>query len=160
MLFCVHCGYKLDENKVEKKASTLSSIGDTKVKEGVKVNYVCPKCGHLIHDEISEEEVKTLSQASHAQMQRSRNAIASGMGRISIGAIALVIAVLFFFLAKKPAEGHRLVTTCPEFFVSMALFAVAAILFIAGAVRLAIGISKKITYGRLLKDINNRTFVQ
>ncbi len=160
MLYCCHCGYKLDEEKVEKKTPSLSNLENTEVKEGVKVAYVCPQCGHLIVAGSSEEDVKSLSRAAHAQMQRSRNAIASGMGSVCVGAILLIIAIMFFFLAKKPAEGHRLITTCPEFFVSMALFGISAILLAVGAVFLVQGIRKHLTYSKLLKDINNRTFIQ
>ena len=160
MLYCCHCGYKLDEEKLEKKSSSLASLGDTEVRSDVKVAYVCPQCGHLITPGAAEEDVKALSRAAHAQMQRSRNAIASGMGSVCVGGVLLIIAIMFFFLAKKPAEGHRLITTCPEFFVSMALFGISAILLAVGAVFLGKGIRKHLVYSKLLKDINNRTFIQ
>ena len=160
MLYCCHCGYKLDEEKVEKKSSSFSNLGDTEIKEGAKVAYVCPQCGHLITCDSSEEDIKSLSRAAHAQMQRSRNAIASGMGSVCVGGILLIIAIMFFFLAKKPAEGHRLITTCPEFFVSMALFGISAILLAVGGVFLGKGIHKHLVYSKLLKNINNRTFIQ
>ncbi len=157
-MWCPHCGYKINEKKLEASSSSFALAEE--VTENTKINYVCPQCGHLIHDELEEEEIKSLSRAAHAQMQRSRNHIATGMGSLSLAAILLVIAVMFFFLAKKPAEGHRLVTTCPEFYVSMTLFAITVILLLVGGFFLVKGLGKKITYSRLLKDINNRTFVQ
>ena len=159
-MFCCHCGYKIDEEKIESSSPTLAVLGDTEVAEGVKPAYVCPQCGHLITSDASEEDVKSLSRAAHAQMQRSRNLVASGMGNLSIGGILLVIAIMFFFLAKKPAEGHRLITTCPEFFVSMTLFGITAVLLAVGGVLLFRGLKKRFVYARLLTDINNCTFVQ
>ncbi|MBR1847008.1 MAG: hypothetical protein IJ787_04770 [Bacilli bacterium] len=160
MLYCCHCGYRLDEEKVEERSPSLANLGETEIQEGAKVAYVCPQCGHLITADSSEEDVKALSRAAHAQMQRSRNAVASGMGSVCVGTILLIIAIMFFFLAKKPAEGHRLITTCPEFFVSMTLFGISAVLLAVGAVFLYKGLKKHVIYSRLLKDINNRTFVQ
>ena len=159
-MFCCHCGYKIDEEKIEQSSSTMGSLGDVEVQEGVKPAYVCPQCGHLIMSDCGEEDVKSLSRAAQAQMQRSRNLISSGMGSVSVAAILLVIAIMFFFLAKKPAEGHRLVTTCPEFVVSMVLFGVCAVLFIFGGTFVFRGLKKHIVYSRLLTDINNCTFVQ
>ena len=79
-----------------------------------------PRCGHLIHQHVTEQELKTLSAASHAEIQRGRNFFASGMSLNLIGAIILVLAIIFLVLAHKPANNFALVTTCPEFFVCVA----------------------------------------
>ncbi len=156
-MYCHHCAKRIDEHKLEAKSSSLNYVET--VNETTKVNYVCPRCGHLIHEELSHKEVKELSQASHAQLQRSRNYFASGMGALSIGAIALVTAIMFFLLAKKPAN-HYEITMCTELVVSIVLFSVSFVLVVFGAIYVSISLQKKKEYKSLLKDINNNTFVQ
>lgn len=156
-MYCHHCAKWINENKLETKSSSYSFVEEAT--ENTKVQYVCPRCGHLVHDNLSPKEMKELSQASHAQLQRSRNFFASGMGSISIGVIALVTALLFFLLARKPAN-HYEITICTELFVSIALFSIGFVLVIIGTVFVSISASKKKQYKALLKDINNQTFVQ
>lgn len=156
-MYCSHCGKKIDENKIESKQSSLT-LGE--VKEDTKVSYVCPQCGHLIHEDLTKEEVKSLSRASHAQLQRSSNSIATGMSFTALGIILLVVASIFFVLAKKPSNNFQLVTTCAEFFVSIILFVITLVLLVFGVTNLVVGFNKKSTYTKLLKDINNETFVQ
>jgi prepilin signal peptidase PulO-like enzyme (type II secretory pathway) len=158
-MYCYHCGYEIDESKLEKKSSSFEKFQD-KVDDKTKVSYVCPRCGHLITPDANDEDVKSLSRAAHAQMQRARNSFATGMGNISIGVIALIIAILFFFLAKKPSNGYVLVTTCAEFYVFLVLAIISVILLVAGAIFVSIGLAKKRHYHALLQDINNKTFVQ
>ena len=97
-MYCSHCGKKIDENKIEKQKNSFTLAN---AKEDTKINYVCPQCGHLIHEDLSKEEIKSLSRASHAQLQRSSNSIASGMSFTALGIILLVVASIFFILAKK-----------------------------------------------------------
>ena len=78
-MYCSHCGYKLDEHKIECKKSTYEILGDVEVDENSTIQYVCPRCGHIIHDNFSHEDYKALSRASHAQVQRGNNSFASGM---------------------------------------------------------------------------------
>lgn len=156
-MYCHHCAKHINEHKLESKSSSFSLA--TQVSDQTKIEYVCPRCGHLVHDNLSPKEIKELSQASHAQLQRSRNYFASGMGSLSIGAIILVTAVLFFLLARKPANQYQ-ITLCTELFVSIALFAISVCLVVFGAVFVSISIKKKNEYKTLLRDINNNTFVQ
>ena len=156
-MYCSHCGKKIDENKIEKQKNSFTLAN---AKEDTKINYVCPQCGHLIHEDLSKEEIKSLSRASHAQLQRSSNSIASGMSFTALGIILLVVASIFFILAKKPSNNFQLVTTCAEFFVSMILYVITLVLLSFGVTKLVIGLNKKIVYTKLLKDTNNETFVQ
>jgi hypothetical protein len=158
-MFCTHCAYDLDEKKVEMKRSSFSDI-EGEINDDTKVGYICPRCGHLIKSDLNEKELKTLSQAAHAQVQRGRNFFATGMGSFSIGVIGAVIAILFFFLAKKPSNHYVLVTTCAEFYVFIVLGVLSVILLAVGGTNIFKGLTTKKKYETLLKDINNRTFVQ
>ena len=157
-MYCTHCAKKIDEAKVEAKSSSYSLVEE--VGEATQINYVCPRCGHLIHSDISEAETKSLAQAAHAQIQRARNYFASGMGMVSVGAIAGIIAILFFFLAKKPSNQYKLVVNCAEFYVFVVLAAISVILLGLGIGFVIEGYRRKKTNSILLQDINNRTFVQ
>ncbi len=157
-MYCHHCAKKINEVRIEAKKPSFDP--NVEIAEGTSVSYVCPRCGHLIHDHLDEKEIKSLSQAAHAQIQRARNAFASGMGMVSIGTIALILSILFFFLAKKPTNQYMLVTDCAEFYVFVVLLIASVILLAAGGAFVGIGIVKKQQNANLLKDINNRTFVQ
>jgi len=160
-MYCYHCGKKINEQKIEAKQSSYSLLPfDTEIPEDAKIAYACPRCGHLIHEGHSEEDLKALSRASHAQIQRAKNFLAAGLGSLSIGGIALIISILFFFLAKKPSNQYQLVTTCAEFYVFLVLLIISVILLVFGSVYTLRGLIRERTYESLIKDINNRTFVQ
>lgn len=162
-MYCTHCAKKIDEIKLEAKASSFQ--GQT-IGEDTKLAYVCPRCGHLIHDNVTEEETKSLSRAAHAQIQRARNYFASGMGMVSLGAILGAIAILFFVLAHKPSNGYSLVDKTgkflfsAEFLVSVILGSITVILLVVGGLFVGRGIVTKRNNSALLRDINNGTFVQ
>ena len=88
------------------------------------------------------------------------NFFANGMSLNCIGTIILILAIIFLLLARKPANNFRLVTTCPEFYVCVVCFAVAAVLIGFGLFFTIQGILKKVQYQALLKDIQNDTFHQ
>ena len=156
-MYCYYCGKKIDEAKLNK---AMVSDVDHEIPEGSEHSFVCPRCGHLIHEGASEEDVKSLSRASHAQIQRAKNSLAVGMGSLCIGIIGAIIAILFFFLAKKPSNHYQLVTTCAEFYVSVVLGAISVCLLIFGTVYVVMGGLSHRRYTSLLQDINNQTFVQ
>jgi hypothetical protein len=120
-MYCYHCGYEINEKALEAKSSTAEKEASS-FKEGTRISYVCPRCGHLIHQGEEAIDLKSLSRASHAEIQRGRNTFASGMGAVCLGAIALILAGLFLRLSFKPGQQNQLITNCPEFFVSMVLF--------------------------------------
>lgn len=158
-MYCYHCGLKIDEHAIEAKKSSLADITD-ELNDETTVQYVCPRCGAIIHSGLSEEDAKELSRASHAQIQRGNNFFANGMCMNVIGAILLFIAVLFYYLAKKPAHDFVLQVNCAEFYVFCILGIVSVILLALGVSYTIIGIRRKKHYSSLLKDINNKTFVQ
>lgn len=158
-MFCYHCGKLINEHKIESKKPTLNMVEEVNDSD-VTVQYICPRCGHLIHENASEDNIKELSRAAHSEIQRGNNFFASGMGSNSIGIILLAIGIIFFLLAHKPANGHQLDAGCPEFFVSLVLIVVSVVLLTVGITFTIIGLVRKIRYGRLLVDINNGTFVQ
>lgn len=151
-MYCYHCGKKIKE--VPALADQV--IGD----ENTQVNFVCPRCGHLIHEGLTEENSKELSRASHAQIQRGSNSFATGMSLTIVGAILLAIGLLFFLLAKKPSQGYVLHTDCAEFYVFVALTAISVILLCFGIYKVVTGLITKKHYTELLRDLNNKTFVQ
>lgn len=157
-MYCTHCAKHVDEEKLEASKSSFAMAEE--VKEGAKVVYVCPRCGHLIHSDIDEEETKSLARAAHAQIQRARNFLSSGLGFAAIGVILFIIAGLFFFLACKPSNQYQLTTTCAEFYVFVVLGSISVILLAMGIVYVVLGIIRKKQNEALLWEINNQTFVQ
>lgn len=158
MLYCCHCGKRIDEHKLEQISPTLNA--EQEISSEVDVQYICPRCGHLIHKGLTEENSKELSRASHAQIQRANNSFARGMSFNGIGLITLIISIIFFILAHKPAKGYQLVTGCAEFYVFLVSLILVVILLGFGAYLTVIGAINKRHYSQLLKDLNNKTFVQ
>ena len=157
-MFCYHCGYKLDQNKVEAKESTYQKVEGLDV--DTQINYVCPRCGHLIHENASEEDVKSLARACHAELQRGRNDFSKGMSNLSIGVILLVTSIVFLLLSRKADNQFKITVSSPEFLVFLVLAIISVILLTLGVVFTVLGLKRKTTYTGLLKDINNKTFVQ
>lgn len=157
-MYCCHCGYDLNIDKVEKSVDSHTLFEEANIDTDVK--YVCPRCGHLIHKNVDEQEIKTLSAASHAEIQRGRNFFANGMSLNLVGAIILILAIIFLVLSHKPANNFALVTDCPEFYISVVAFVISGILIGVGLVLTIIGVLKKTKYQQLLKDIQNQVFFQ
>lgn len=158
-MYCYHCGYKLDEKKLESKSSTRQKYSEVASLD-TKINYVCPRCGHLIHEGCDEKEVKSLSVACHAELQRGRNDLARGMSSLSIAIILGVTGFVFLLLARKADLQMAISTSCPEFWVALVLGVTAVILLVLGTFLTSRGVSRKHRYTNLLKDINAKTFVQ
>ncbi len=158
-MYCCHCGKEVDENKIEDKRMS-ETMHEEKIDENTTIEYVCPRCGHLIHHDVTKQEIKTLAAASHAEIQKGRNAFSNGMSLNCVGVIILILAIIFFQLSKKPAQNFALVTTCPEFMVSMFAFTVGGVLLILGLVFTFIGVINKHKYQKLLEDIQDDVFHQ
>lgn len=159
-MYCYHCGKKIDEHKIEAKQSSFATDGSIEYGGDTKVQYICPRCGHLIHEGMDEADQKELSRASHAQIQRANNSFARGMCLNALGAILLVVAIVFYILAKKPSKGFILQTDCAEFYVFIGALTASVILLGFGAYLTVVGVLNKRHYSQLLKDLNNKTFVQ
>lgn len=157
-MYCYHCGYSLDEKKVEQKESTYKRIEGLDI--DTTINYVCPRCGHLVHDNASSEDVKSLARACHAELQRGRNDFARGMSNVSIGIILLVTSIVFLLLSRKADNQFKITVSSPEFWVFLVLAIISVILLTLGVIFTVLGLKRKVTYTSLLKDINNKTFVQ
>ena len=157
-MYCYHCGYKLDQHKLEAKEPSLELVKDFQIDEDTQIQYICPRCGHLIHEGMSEEDERALSRASHAQVQRGSNSFATGMCLNSLGLILAIVSVIFFLLSNKPTAGF--VVNCGEFYVAVATGILAVILLVVGIIMTIRGVLTKTHYSQLLKDLNNKTFVQ
>lgn len=159
MLYCTHCGKRIDEHKVEKKAAS-EEIYSEQMDGETKVAYVCPRCGWLVHKDVSEEEKKSLAAASHAEIQKGRNAFAQGMSFNMIALILLVLSYVFFLLSHKANNQNRISYSAPEFWVFVVLLAVGALLLIAGIVLTVLGVTKRKHYEKVLLALQNQTFYQ
>ncbi len=160
MLYCYHCGYKLDEEKLENKKSSRQAFKDI-ASSDAEVQYVCPRCGRLIHRGHSLEEKKSLSRACHAELQRGRNDLSRGISALALFAIAAVISVIFLLLSNKTTGNGRAISiSCAEFWVFLVLAIASVALVILGVYHTLLGLKRKRIYTALLKDINHDTFVQ
>ena len=160
MMYCYHCGFQLDESKLEKNSSTRQKFNKV-ADSSAEIQYVCPRCGRLIHQGHREEEVKSLSRSCHAELQRGRNDFAKGMSALALFAITFVTAMIFLLLSNKTTgEGRAISLSCAEFWVFLGLSIVSVILVSIGISRTLLGLKRKRIYTSLLKDINNKTFVQ
>ena len=157
-MYCYHCGYKIDEHKLESKRSSYKIVEEVEIDENAQIKYVCPRCGRLIHADMSYDESKELSRATHAQVQRGNNSFASGMCLNSLGLILLIISIVFLALSNKPSVGF--VFNCGEFYVSAATMILSVLLLAFGVYQTIHGLRLKTHYTKLLKDLNNQTFVQ
>lgn len=164
-MYCYHCGKKFDEHAIEKKESSYvvkDENGELKeIDSDAVINYVCPRCGHLTHNDLSQEEYKSLSQAAHSQLQRGANSFARGMALLLIGIIIGVLALSFLLLSFQSSGGVRTLNTGKStFYVFVAMTIAAVILLVPGVFSTIVGVSKKLHYTKLLKDLNNKTFIQ
>ncbi len=164
-MYCSHCGKKIDERKLEKKQSSYvlkDANGELlPVDTDQKVEYVCPQCGHLAHLDLNDEELKSLSRAAHSQLQRGANSFAFGMAFNLIGIIIGILALSFYLLSFQSSGGGKVLDTSKStFLVFVVMGVLAVILLVFGIYNTVVGLSKKVTYTKLLKDLNNKTFVQ
>ncbi len=160
-MYCSHCGKNLNIDKIESKANSLGLYGEDQVVDlETDIQYICPRCGYLVHHHLDEADIKSLSAASHAEIQRGRNFFSSGMCLNVIGVIVLILAILFFVLAHKPANNHQLVMSSPEFYVSIIMFVASGVMLVLGIIFTTLGLLKKSRYSQLLKDIQNEVFFQ
>ena len=126
-----------------------------------RVNYLCPQCGHLTHEDLSPEELKSLSRASHSQIQRGANSFARGMAMNLLGIIIGILAVSFLLLSYATTGGKKVLDPSKSTFLVFVVMTVVAVILLAiGVYSTVVGISKKTRYTKLLKDLNNKTFVQ
>ena len=164
-MYCSHCGKKFDEQAIENKQSSYvikDEIGElVAVDSDAKVEYVCPQCGHLAHNNLSEEEYKSLSRAAHSQLQRGANSFARGMALNLIGLIIAILAFSFFLLSFQSSGSGKTIDTSKSTFLVFAVMGVVAVILLGfGIYNTIVGIGKKNMYTKLLKDLNNKTFVQ
>ena len=100
-MYCYHCGKKINEKKIETADSTYKQVKDLTIDENTEISYICPRCGHLMTHGTSYEKIKSLSRASHAELQRGRNHYARGMANNILGLILLTTSIIFLLLSKK-----------------------------------------------------------
>lgn len=153
------------KEKLVSKKETANSLENSKyyvdkTKVDVESAYICPRCGHLVHQGHEEKDIKSLSAACHAELQRGRNDFARGMSCLSIAVILTITGFIFLLLARKSDIQYQISTSCPEFWVFLILSIISVILIVSGAILVSRGVKRKSCYTKLLKDINTKTFVQ
>jgi len=156
-MYCTHCGYHLKDKKREKildKSSCNTRKSDT---EEV---FFCPRCNHLIKDNLSIEEIKHLAMASHSEIHKSRNKLNTGKSFTVISIILLIIGFLFLTLSFKSNNFGKFEPNCTEFYVFCALMGVGVCLLTSGIILLVYGSRKKREYEGILKDIQDEVFYQ
>ena len=164
-MYCCHCGKKFDEHAIEKKQSSYV-LKDEKgelveIDSDAKVEYVCPQCGHLTHNDLTPAEMKSLSQAAHSQLQRGANSFARGMALNLIGLIIGILALSFLLLSYQNQKGGKVLNPSKSTFLVFVVMAVIGLtLLVFGIISTTIGVNKRLRYSKLLKDLNNKTFVQ
>jgi hypothetical protein len=158
-MYCHYCANKVNTDALEAKAPSLEKYSNV-VNSETKVTYVCPRCGHIIKEDLGEDEIKSLSRAAHAEYLRGSNRFSTGMSLTLFGSILLIIGFVFFLLSFKADAGGNLVPACAEFIVCIALTLISVILLGFGITFVVRGLTLKRQCSVLLKDINNQTFVQ
>ena len=98
-MYCYHCGKKFNQHAIEKKQSSYEVKDQNgelvQIDSDARIEYVCPRCGHLTHLDGNQEEYKSLSRAAHAQIQRGSNNFAAGMAMLCLGVIIGIQVVSF-----------------------------------------------------------------
>jgi len=158
-MFCFHCGFEIDEKKVEKVSPSLNNVEEVESLD-TEVCYICPRCGHLITTSKNKEDIKSLSRAAHAEVQRASNNFSRGMCALCLGAILLIISFIFFLLCRRASNGYKVSTNVAEFYVFIILAVISVILLVLGSIFAVRGRKTKRKYASLLEDINNETFIQ
>ncbi|MEG0528778.1 MAG: hypothetical protein RR578_00365 [Bacilli bacterium] len=140
-MFCYNCAKEIKEKNGE-------------------VITVCPQCQTELKKKLEENDEKLLTQAAHGRLHDAGDLFNSGMCGLVLGGIGLTIALLFFVLSYKATNGGQLVLTCTEFYVFCALGSVSLIGLGYGIVAVVLASIRKKTYKQIIKDIQNKTFVQ
>ncbi len=159
-MYCQHCGkeFKIDEkklNKINGNEKDKSLILNPDIEKA----YVCPRCNHIVKSHLDSQDLKELSQASHAEIHRAKNKFSGGMVALMIGVILTATSFLFYSMAFKATNNYKIVYGS-EFFVFVGLLVFGVILLAYAAINITIGLKRSHKYQNLLKDIQNDTFVQ
>lgn len=176
-MFCPNCGAKLKNqiyvkdvlltNGTEELQETISNNpnveanGDN-IETGARDEVIglCPHCAQPITRHLDEVQIKKLNQVSHAKFHSARNQWNTGMCGLVGGAILLAIALIFFVLCFKVADNFAFSTQGEPFIVFVALSAISLACFVFGSIFVGIANYRKKVYSNLIKNIQNRTFVQ
>jgi len=82
------------------------------------------------------------------------------MSSLIIALILGVTAFIFLLLSRKADLQMAISFTCPEFWVAAVLGLTTVILIVFGTFFTSRGATRKVRYTNLLKEINQKTFVQ
>lgn len=156
--------YICKELKIERLITAMDFFD-----EDMKVNFtkdsdeyygLCPHCGKPISEHLSEKDVKKLNQIAHSKYNLATNEFNTGMCGVVIGTLLLLIALVFFILCFDVKNNYNFRTTGEPFIVFTALSILSSISYAVGIVFLVKALTKKKRYAAVIKDIQNKTFVQ
>ncbi len=156
-MYCSNCGYHLKEKQIEKAKD--NNVGKTK-NISTKDVYVCPRCNKIIKTDLNEEEVKGLARASHSEIHRARNKLNTGKSFLVVGAILIIISLLFLTLSFKSNNYGRFEPNCTEFYTFCGLITIGVGMVVFGTISFVQGFKKKKEYEGVLKDIQDEAFYQ
>jgi uncharacterized membrane protein len=91
MIYCKHCAKKYAGEGLDKNGQPL----------------VCSECGEVVTPTLNDEEVRPLVQKLHKKSNTYRNRIDTGLSMIVIGAILLVIGLIFYYLSFKLDQTNK-----------------------------------------------------
>lgn len=132
----------------------------THTRKDEDIHGICAHCGNPIPKHLGENDVKKLNQVAHNKFHSARNSWNTGMCGLVGGAILLAIAAIFFILCFKVAENYRFSTQGEPFIVFVALTVISVLCFAFGGITVGLANRNKKIYSKLIKNIQNRTFVQ
>lgn len=158
-MFCQHCGkeFKINEAKIKKLNANIDDA--YVVNDKVDKAYVCSRCNHIVKTHLDKNDLKELSQASHAEIHRAKNKFSTGMVALMVGFILSCISFLFLSMAFKATNNYKLVIGI-ELYVFIALITIGCCLLVFGTIYVVLGVKRTKKYQNLIKDIQNDTFVQ
>lgn len=158
-MYCSHCGYDLKKGQIEKALNRKEDVSQTRGLTSKDV-FNCPRCNHVIKEDLNEEEYKDLARAAHSEIHRGRNNNNTGLCFGVISIIVLAISFMFLAMSFKATAGHTLVLDSVEFTVFLVLLGIGIIALTYGIINLVLGIKKIRKYHGLLVKIQNETFYQ
>ena len=126
----------------------------------------CCHCGkrfdeHKIEAKQSSLVIKDENGELIEVNERGANNFARGMALNLVGLIIGILAFSFLLLSFQNDRGVRVLNTGKSTFLIFIVMAIIAVILLGfGIYFTVVGILKRSQYSKLLKDLNNKTFVQ
>ena len=134
-------------------------------RENDKDAKICAFCGAELHEHLDDAQMRKLIQMTHKRENVSREHFNGGLVSLVLGAIFLIIGILFIYLSFKTQTvvGHSskvFSATCFEFYVALAGIISGSVLIIRGIIIVSLEKSRQNKFARLIASLRNKTFKQ